>query len=463
MQDKIRSRIDSLRESTKAWLNSVRTRWSKLSRRDQVLTAGAGVLLVLVATVGLTIAALGGASRCDEPVCVEVIGPTGERVHPMTPIQIRVVGDIDRELAVQALQISNEPKGTKKFEGDILAFRPEWPGFARGVKYQVALALPSSVLPEGQQARDFSFNFTTDGKLEISAVFPPDAAAEVALDASIMLQFSRSVAPLTVVSERRPEEVIAFDPPVEGKGKWLNTSLYTFTPTAPGWTPAIRYAATAKAGLTNDLGGRLDADYRFSFTTLSPDVAAVNPADNSKFVAPQPDITVQFNQPVDHASAEASFSLAPGGGSPVPGGFLWPDDRTLVFRPAQALPLETAFEAVVKPGTIALGAAATMTAEKRWTFTTVGVPRIVSTDPANGGHSPGGGVVITFSNPMDQESVESHVTVIPAPLDTPYFSWNPDGLTLYVSFPTEPSSWHAPAAASARSTLPSPFPWCWRT
>ena len=41
---------------------------------------------------------------------------------------------------------------------------------------------------------------------------------------------------------------------------------------------------------------------------------------------------------------------------------------------------------------------------------------------------------------MDEESVESHVTVIPAPLDTPYLSWNPDGLTLYVSFPTEPSS-----------------------
>ena len=119
-----------------------------------------------------------------------------------------------------------------------------------------------------------------------------------------------------MVTERGPEEVVAFDPPVEGKGKWLNTSLYTFTPAAPGWTPATRYAATVTAGLTNDLGGRLDADYPFSFTTLSPDVAAVEPADNSKFVAPLPDITVLFNQPVDHASGEASFSLAPVDGSP---------------------------------------------------------------------------------------------------------------------------------------------------
>ena len=182
MQDMMRSRVESLRESTKAWLDSVRTRWSKLSRRDRVVTAGAGVLLVVVAAAGLTIAALGGVSRCEQPVCVEVIGPTGERVHPMTPVQIRVVGDIDRELAVQVLQISNEPKGTKEFEGDILTFRPEWPGFARGVKYQVALGLPSSVLPENQQAGDFSFNFTTDGKAGDCRCLPP-TVAEVALDA----------------------------------------------------------------------------------------------------------------------------------------------------------------------------------------------------------------------------------------------------------------------------------------
>jgi len=169
MPARIRSRLDSMQESTRAWLNDVRARWSQLSRPDQAVTAASGVLLLLLAGVGLTIAALGGGvSRCDQPLCVEVIGPQGERVHPMTPIQIRVVGEIDRDTAVQALQVSNEPKGAKKFEGDILTFRPEWPGFARGVKYQVALALPSSVLPEGQQPGDFSFSFTTDGKLQVA-------------------------------------------------------------------------------------------------------------------------------------------------------------------------------------------------------------------------------------------------------------------------------------------------------
>jgi hypothetical protein len=386
--------------------------------------------------------ALEGGSRCDQPVCIEVIGPRGEHVHPMTPIQIRVAGEIDRDLAVQALQISNEPNGARQFEGDILTFRPEWPGFARGVKYEVTLALPSSVLPAGQQPGDLGFDFTTDGKLDIAAVFPPDGAVEVALDASIMLQFNRSVAPLTVVTESGPEDVLTFDPALPGSGKWLNTSLYTFTPGGTGWTPATRYTATVRAGLTNDLGGRLDADDSFSFTTLSPGVAAVIPADNSMFVAPQPDITVQFNQPVDHTSAEASFSLAPSGDpNPVAGSFQWPDDHTFVFRPVQVLPLGTVFEAVVKPGTLALGASATMTQEKRWTFTTVGAPRVVSTEPANGNQNAGGGFVsITFSNPMDQESVETNLTVIPSPDDVPFFSWNSDGLTLFMSISTTPST-----------------------
>jgi hypothetical protein len=145
---------------------------------------------------------------------------------------------------------------------------------------------------------------------------------------------------------------------------------------------------------------------------------------------------------VDHTSAEASFSLAPSGDpNPVAGSFQWPDDHTFVFRPVQVLPLGTVFEAAVKPGTIALGASATMTQEKRWSFTTVGVPRVVSTEPADGNQNAGGGFVsITFSNPMDQESVETNLTVIPSADDVPFFSWNPDGLTLFMSISSTPST-----------------------
>ena len=160
------------------------------------------------------------------------------------------------------------------------------------------------------------------------------------------------------------------------------------------------------------------------------------------FVAPLPDVTVQFNQPVDRASAEASFALGPKGAADgVAGSFQWPDDRTLIFRPAQPLPLQTAFEAVVKAGVKSLGAAATMATEMRWTFTTVGVPRVVATEPADGDqHASSGQVRITFSNPMDQPSVESAITVIPKPGDTPYFYWDPGQFMLSMSLSMTPST-----------------------
>jgi uncharacterized protein YfaS (alpha-2-macroglobulin family) len=437
MKDALAGRLTRVKGATRAWPSEVRARWLKLSRQERLLITASSVALFLMATAGLTVAILVGTSTCGQDVCVEVIGPKGDQVHPMTPVQIRVSGQIDKDSAIKALKISNEPAGSKSFEGDVLTFRPEWPGFVRGVRYDVALDLPAETNP----AHPVSFSFTTDGKLGIAAVLPADGTQEVALDTAIMIQFNRSVAPLTVVSARGPTDILSFDPSVEGKGKWLNTSLYTFTPGGSGWAPATHYKATVKAGLTNDLGGRLQADYPFTFTTLSPNVASVTPADNSMFVAPQPDVTVQFNQPVDHALAEASFTLTPSGGSPVAGSFRWVNDTTFVFTSTESLPLQTRLEAQVSPGAKALGASATMTSEKRWSFTTIGVPRVLRTNPENGNQqASGGGVQIIFSNPMDHKSVEDHVTATPAPKDPPLFSWNPDDLAVYVSFSTTASS-----------------------
>jgi len=325
---------------------SIRDRWTRLGRRRQVALGIVGALVMAAGISAAVVFGLGGGGQpaCDKPLCVEVIGPKGDAVQPMTPVRIRLAGDLDRKAAVGALQISHQPEGLKRFEGDVLTFRPEWPGFARGVSYDVALALPASALPGGAEPVDLGFRFATEGKLLVSSVFPGDGTQEVALDAGIMVQFNRSVAPLTVIDERGPQGIIEFDPPVAGEGRWLNTSLYTFTPATSGWAPATRYTAVVKAGLANQLGAQLDEDYVFTFSTVSPKVLIFVPLDNSKFVGPAEVIQVGFNQPVDRASAEASFSLVPQGGSnPVAGSFEWLDDRTFVFHPAQPLALSTTF------------------------------------------------------------------------------------------------------------------------
>ena len=88
--------------------------------------------------------------------------------------------------------------------------------------------------------RDFTHAFTVGGGLEMSYVIPGDGDVEVPVEAQVLVQFSRSVAALTVLQEGDAPPVLEFDPPLAGKGEWLNTSLYRFTP-GEGLAPGTRY------------------------------------------------------------------------------------------------------------------------------------------------------------------------------------------------------------------------------
>lgn len=372
----------------------------------------------------------GSPVSCDKPLCIDVIGPATDEVEPMAPVRIRLQGDVDHDTALHALLLTNDPAGDRRFDGDVLTFHPQWPGFAKGVTYTVSLDLPQEEVPHGAAPVSLRYQFTTTGKLKISSVFPIDGAKEIGLDGPIMVQFNRAVAPLTVVDAKSAQNVIEFTPPIEGEGHWLNTSLYTFRP-KPGWAPATTYSARIKAGLMNDLGATLDDDYVFGFSTLSPAVSTFAPPDKSTFVDPQPDIRVVFNQPVDRATAEQRFTLEPAGGAPVAGTFEWSDDVTMIFHPSVRLALGTHFSATQHIGTKSRDVAATIPFDQIWTFETVGVPRVASTTPANGEqHAARYGFSITFTNPMDQKSVEDHITFSPEPEGGLNFYWDGSGRTI---------------------------------
>ena len=111
MLSRVRDRFQSL-------AMVARDRWSRLGRRRQVVLAVAGALVVAAGISGAVVLGLGGGqSTCDRPLCVEVLGPEGDAVPPMTPVRIRLVGDLDREAAVEGLEISQQPAGLKRFEG----------------------------------------------------------------------------------------------------------------------------------------------------------------------------------------------------------------------------------------------------------------------------------------------------------------------------------------------------------
>ncbi|MFQ5878822.1 MAG: Ig-like domain-containing protein [Dehalococcoidia bacterium] len=435
--------------------------------RRPLTWAMAAVALLLVAA-GLTFwltrpgADDEGPLRVAEagPQVVEA-GPEGDEIARMAPITIAFAGSVDPASIERSLSLSPAVDGDiawkARGEEKLLLFQPQWPGYARGTSYSVSIGAGDP--QRGELGQPLAFSFTTEGKLEVQMAIPGPDSLEVATDTEVLVQFNRPVATLTVLQEPAAGLPLRFDPPLAGEGKWLTSTIYIFRP-AEGLAPATRYQATVPSTVSDTLGGSLAADYVWSFTTVSPAVAERFPTDGSLFVGPATEVKVTFNQPVARASAEARFALLEPDGATVPGSFAWPDDLTLLFQPSQPLLLSTRYEAHLESGILALGRTDVATAaDSRWSFVTVGLPTVQSTNPSQGARAAREfGAVIQFNNPMDPESVEAAITISPQPEEgTLRFFWEPafaektfeprgpqpGDRILHLNFPTKPSSPYA--------------------
>jgi hypothetical protein len=121
-------------------------------------------------------------------------------------------------------------------------------------------------------------------------------------------------------------------------------------------------------------------------------------------------IEVAFSEPVEADDAADAIRLEPAveGAASLSG-------TTLIFTPAEALELSTAYEVTVATGVRDLAGNAMTEAPPSFTFETAGRPRILATDPADGAvdvpvEQPIG---ITFSSLMDTAVVESELRVWP--------------------------------------------------
>ena len=121
-------------------------------------------------------------------------------------------------------------------------------------------------------------------------------------------------------------------------------------------------------------------------------------------------IEVAFSEPVEADGAAGAVRLAPS----VPGTASW-SGSTLIFTPADALELSTAYEVTVAPGVRDLAGNEMREAPSPFTFETAGRPRIVATDPADGATDvPVEQTIgITFSSLMDTAVVEEELRVRP--------------------------------------------------
>ena len=338
-----------------------------------------------------------------------------------------------------AALVSIEPaiEGSFVWDGDrTLLFQPAFPGWQRGGRYQVRVHAGAASL-----AGDYVHAFTVGGRLEVASVIPGDGDREVPVEAQILVQFNRSVAPLTVLQEGPAPEVLEFAPPIAGQGEWLNTSLYRFTP-SEGLLPSTQYRVRIPAGLSSAADGALEADFEWSFATIQPAISGFNLPDGTKWVEPDGPFVVTFNQPMERASVEAGLVLREDGGPDVAVSFGWSEGDTVVtLTPAEPLALGTV-HSLVAPAGLRGASAGAMPTDRSSRFTVVEQPKLVRTNPPGGAtNAYPHDITLYYNNPVDIESFEDRITISgidPDDITLRWYDWSPE--TVRIGVPLEYST-----------------------
>jgi uncharacterized protein YfaS (alpha-2-macroglobulin family) len=409
------------------------------------------------------------------PQVIQVAPGRGQEQPLDAPVQLVFDQPMDAASVERAFTI--EPSVAGDFEWPsprLVQFQPTRGGLDRATRYTVALEKDARSEAGLTMETSVQFHFTTVGFLEVSGVLPAKDTIEVATDATVTVLFNRPVVPLTALEDQSNlPEPLTFVPPVRGEGEWLNTSIYVFSPDEDeGFEPATTYKARIASGLTDTTDGVLADDFTWEFTTVMPAVVATHPDRDTIYVSPEPAIHVAFNQPMDHVSAEAAFELKTlATGEVIGGSFEWHSDglvlpsgytyepyqwswrrgtgpervgaETMSFIPSQPLDFDTTYQVKVASGAKGVRGQAGTARPYLWTFDTIGYPRVISTSPSDGEQraQPWGGLEITFSSPMDPESINGNFSIHPIVSATQVYTyWWDSNTQLQIAFPIEPNT-----------------------
>ena len=364
------------------------------------------------------------------------VSPGGEKVPRLAALTITFTEPPPAADGDELVSIDPPTEGAFVWDGDrTLLFQPAYPGWQRGQRYTVVVDGPAAGL-----TADHSHTFTVEDQLEVAHVIPGDGDTGVPANAQLLVQFNRSVAALTVLQEGPAPPVLEFDPPIEGHGEWLNTSLYRFIP--DDLQPSTTYSVRVPAGLTSAADGVLESDFTWSFTTIQPAIDRFEPGDGTTFVEPDTSIVVTFNQPMDRASVETGLLLREAEGEAIAGSFEWDEGSTVVtFTPDEPLELSASYQVSAAAG-LRGAHDGEMPSARGARFETIGLPELVRTSPEDGATDTSPySVYLYYNNPMDIESFEGRVSISgidPEDIELDSYYWRPN--EVYVRVQLKPST-----------------------
>ncbi len=400
------------------------------------------VVVVMVLTALAAAPRVQSASSDIAPQIIDTAPARGEELPLDGTVTFYFNQPMDQASVQAALTISPAVKGTLNWPNDATAqFKPSAP-LQRAVEYTFTVG-SGAKSKTGTPIKDtYTLKLRTPGALEVSQVIPSNGAKDVEATPTITIIFNRPVVPLLPVEEMaKLPSPISIEPAAQGKGEWLNTSIYTFKPEPP-LKGGTTYKVTVKKGLTDITNTALQSDVVFAFTTLAPRAIEILPENKSINVLRDKAITVTFSQPMNTAATESAFSLTGAGGKVVPGTFKWNDKKlTMTFTPSALLDYGALYDIQIDHTKALSEAGAVLDKDAQASFTTIDPPDIKATRPHNGETAdPFGGFTVDFTAPMKLKDFNARVTVEPKPgLTFPDYG-DEDGFSYTVNFSTEPST-----------------------
>ncbi len=157
--------------------------------------------------------------------------------------------------------------------------------------------------------------------------------------------------PISVVFEQEMdrmsvEESFSVSPAIDGVISWKDDKTFTYTPNSD-LPKETEYTVKFAADMKNKYGGKTEEDITFKFTTIGKvSVKSISPVNGGSGLDPKSaNIVVEFNQEVDHASAQQHFSVSPA----VSGSFGWEGNK-MIYYSAGKLAYSTRYTVTISAG-----------------------------------------------------------------------------------------------------------------
>ena len=393
---------------------------------------GVGAFVLLVVGVVVT------KNVLDQSPSLEV-GVSGPQVIEQSP----VVGqwlDLNARIELTFDRDMDQPRTTDSFSllnpdlepvaGEIswanartLLFVPASPWIPSS-DYRAVFSTGAAALDGSNPAEEIVIEFTTIDALALSQVIPANMSTEVDLNATITLIFNHPVVPVSILEEREELPQLEITPPIEGKGEWVNSSVYLFEP-AENLKSNTRYRVRVEAGLEDVSGNSLEQNFEVEFTTRAPAINHIALTDgqwiwerNLTNILLDQSFIVNFDaQEMDQDSVEAATRVVDKETQrEFPVEFEWNEAGTeVVVSPVGNLKIDGYYQFIVD-GTAQAADGGFIVEPWIVDFSTVPYPAIVATDPTPnkkiGAYT--SRLSLTFASPMDVDTIADRVRITPA-------------------------------------------------